>query len=287
MRKALRKLIPTPILERLDIFLERRRLAKVETLPAQVDRLRRIDRGELEQILASPELAQEWQEVQQETKALTLPDRTMGVSPGDRRLLYYLVRTFQPRKVLEVGSHIGASTLHIALAQRRGSSPEEELALTSVDIVDVNDPVTKPWLRHGASHSPRELIATAGAGGWVTFVHQGSLEFLAGCGEEFDFVFLDGDHRAATVYREIPQVLARLRAGGVILLHDFYPQHKVLIPGDDLIVGPCLAVERLASEHGLEVLPLGKLPWATTLGSQFTNMALLTRSEGAPSGGKS
>ena len=37
-----------------------------------------------------------------------------GVNEGDRRAIYYLIRHFKPNTVLEVGTHIGASTVHIA-----------------------------------------------------------------------------------------------------------------------------------------------------------------------------
>ena len=42
-----------------------------------------------------------------------------GVNPGDRRALYQLVGHFKPRRVLEIGTYVGASTVHIASALRR------------------------------------------------------------------------------------------------------------------------------------------------------------------------
>ena len=58
--------------------------------------------------------------------------KTGGVNPGDRRLLYQLTRRLKPRNVLEIGTHVGASTMHIAAAKPR--------SITTVDIVDVNAP---------------------------------------------------------------------------------------------------------------------------------------------------
>src|SRR2546430_6217516 len=36
-----------------------------------------------------------------------------------RRAIYYLVRHLRPRSVLEIGTHLGASTVHIAAALRK------------------------------------------------------------------------------------------------------------------------------------------------------------------------
>jgi predicted O-methyltransferase YrrM len=277
MRKTLRRLVPIPIREWLDVQMEKRRLAGQEPLPGDLSRLRRFERGELAAVLCSKEMAEEWREVAEKLSTIGLPDRALGLNPGDRRMVYSLVRTLRPRSVLEVGTHIGASTAHIALAQRRGRPRAQDLALTTVDVVDVNDPVTQPWRRYGASLSPRELVAAVAGGDGVRFVHQGSLDFLERCEpQSYDFVFLDGDHRAVTVYREITRTLDLLRPGGVVLLHDYYPDLRRMVSGDELIAGPYLATERLKSEIGLGVLPVRKLPWPTTLGSNVTSMALLS-----------
>jgi predicted O-methyltransferase YrrM len=47
-----------------------------------------------------------------------------------------------PRKVLEVGTHIGASTIYIAAALKRLN---EGGKLTTVDIIDVNHPEQGSW----------------------------------------------------------------------------------------------------------------------------------------------
>src|SRR5690606_22642312 len=114
----------------------------------------------------------------------------------------------------------------------------------------------------------------------VQFFTEDSLLHLARCRRRFDFIFLDGEHAAGQVYREVPRALALLEAGGVILLHDYFPGGRPLWTNRRVVPGPYQAVERLRAEGApLKVLPLGALPWPTKLGSHVTSLALLCRDE--------
>jgi predicted O-methyltransferase YrrM len=118
----------------------------------------------------------------------------------------------------------------------------------------------------------------------VRFITSRSLDHLASGRGRYDLVFLDGDHAAATVYREIPAALARLNEGGVILLHDYFPHGRALWADGQVVHGPWLAVDRLRAEGaGVEAVPLGDLPWPTKEHSSTTSLAVLSRT-GAPAG---
>jgi predicted O-methyltransferase YrrM len=229
----------------------------------------------LPEILNSRAIETDWTRTHEKLKPLSIPDGTGGVNPGDRRAIYYLIRALRPHSVLEVGTHIGASTVHIASAmldQENGASN----SLTSVDVAKVNDPAERRWEKFGARYSPSELISTTGAASFVQFVQSPSLEFLKNSKLSFDFIFLDGDHSAATVYREVSMALERLNKDGVILLHDFFPDNRPMWANGAVIHGPFLAVERMRNEGArLKALPLGALPWPTKLGSFNTSLALL------------
>ena len=207
---------------------------------------------------------------------LQIPEKSWGVNQGDRRALFHLMRGLRPRQVLEIGTHIGASTVHIAAALTLTNSPASRLV--TVDIVDMNHPVTQPWRSFGANASPRDLVQMAGVGEVVEFVTERSLDYLNRCEDQFDLIFLDGDHRATTVYQEVPRAARLLAPGGWILLHDYYPNLRPLCGGDSVIDGPFLALRRLkAHSADLEVLPLGMLPWPTKPGCNATTLALLGR----------
>ena len=114
----------------------------------------------------------------------------------------------------------------------------------------------------------------------MEFITSTSLSYFTRCELRFDFIFLDGDHTAKTVYQEIPAALRLLNQNGVILLHDYFPNLKALWPNGSVIPGPFLATERLVKEGAnLVVLPLGELPWPTKLQSNVTTLALLLRKE--------
>lgn len=230
-------------------------------------------------IFKSDETEKWWEQSQEAISNLNLLDASGGVNPGDRKAIYHLICALQPSSVLEVGTHIGASTIHIASAlDRSGLVDKKNAKFTTVDIIDVNSETKKPWLKYGAPYSPAEMIKKLQHESFVNFVVRNSYDYLAQSDEKFDFIFLDGSHAAAVVYREIPVALRLLNPNGVILLHDYYPDLKPLWSNGNTIPGPYLAVKRLQKEHPeLTVLPLGNLPWATKHHSNVTSLALLVQ----------
>lgn len=233
---------------------------------------------DLERMLRDSRSDAEWPAVEASVAELGITSRAAGVNVGDRRALYYLVRHLEPRTVLEIGTHIGASTVHIASALQHGSHADFELH--TVDIHDVNDPDTGQWRRLGSTMSPAAMMQRLGCAGHVEFYTEDSLVHLArGCGR-FDLIFLDGEHAAGQVYREVPLALDLLADGGLILLHDYFPGGRPLWANRHVVPGPYQAVERLRAEGApLVALPLGALPWPTKLGSHVTSLALLCRDE--------
>ena len=202
-------------------------------------------------------------------------ERFGGVNPGDRRAIYYLVHALKPKRMLEIGTHVGASTLYIARALR-AAVPDGRL--TTVDISDVNHPRDGAWVGVGLDRAPRDMIRQLDCERHVEFVVRPSLDFMAGAGETFDFIFLDGDHSARAVYLETAAACRLLRPGGAILLHDYYPEGRPLYAGGAAIVGPYRALRRVRREcPDIAVLPLGALPWPTKDGSNLTSLALVVK----------
>jgi len=239
---------------------------------------RSLTEADLGGIFSSDVIANEWRPVEDQMALMDIPEGADSVNPGDRRALYYLVRHFRPRSVLEIGTHLGASTMHIAAALRKTQQDDAQTnhRVTTVDIKDVNDRATTPWLQYGSGHSPAEMARRLGLSAQILFVTGGSLEYLASCEERYDLIFLDGDHAPHAVYQELPAALSVLQSDGVILLHDYFPALKPLWSDGAVIQGPWLAVERLRSEGAkIKSMPLGELPWHTKLGSRRTSLALL------------
>ena len=208
-------------------------------------------------------------------------DTMDGVNPGDRQALYYLILALKPRDVLEVGTHIGASTVHIACALKRLG---QQSRMTSIDIADVNHPELGAWKKLGLTKAPKEFIEEFGCSNLVEFRTGHSLDFMKRTDDRYDFIFLDGDHSGAAVYQEVCAALLLLKPDGVILLHDYYPDGKDLYPEGGAITGPFRALERIRRENPeIDVLPLGQLPWPTKQGTNVTSLALVVRKAGVES----
>jgi len=281
MKQRMARLMPPSVVSGYSVRRETKALSRTATRQCDTGKLRLRSEIDLSKVFDSSEIQSRWNQSCNKTERWAIPERRGGLNLGDRRAIYYLTSHLSPFSVLEIGTHIGASTVHIASAMfmnrlRKGTAP----AFISVDIADVNSPVSKPWLVHGSSRSPRQIMNEMGYADCVEFITDNSLNYFAECTRRFDLIVLDGDHSARTVYQEIPGALHVLNPNGVIVLHDYYPDLKPLWADVPMIPGPFLATERLQREGAkFVVLPLGQLPWPTNPQSHATSLAMLLRSQ--------
>jgi predicted O-methyltransferase YrrM len=262
---------------RLEDFTERLRSLLEPGRRAVAGNARSLGSLDLSRMFLAPDLERDWLAAAARIETLGLTPEA-GMNPGDRRALYYLVRHLRPERVLEIGTQAGASSVHLAAGLADARSGPAERRLLTVDIKDVNHPEAAAWRSFRLPQSPGDAMHRLGYGALVEFRVGRSLEVLGKSGERYDLIFLDGDHRLKTVAAEIPLALARLRPGGLLLLHDFFPGLRPLWPDGKVIEGPQRAVLRLQrAGWPIEVLPLGELPWPTKLGTSRTSLALLGR----------
>ena len=279
IRKLMRRILPGPA---LSVALSVRDVYAFRRTPAAViSGMPLPDAGEIcFAELFGDDLAGEWAADRRAIgEVFEYAEKGWAVTPVDRRAIWYLVRRLRPRSVLEVGTHIGGSTAHIAMALKGGGTAATPGRLVTVDAVDVNDATAQRWRRFGSAMSPREMLERLGCAGRVEFVVSRSLDYLAGRADaEFDFVFLDGSHQPHIVYQEIAMALKALRPGGYLLMHDYFPGLKPLRGHSEVIAGPYRAVARLRREgNGVAALPLGALPWRDGAGADTTSLAVLAR----------
>ena len=274
-KNALGKIIPASIKRKNEIL----KLNSLSRVKCDTSKLLSKGNVELTKIFNLEKINSSWAESKKEIEAFNIPDFTGGVNPGDRTAIFYLIRYFKPKSVLEIGTHIGASTVNIASALHKNQLEDKtKSTLKSLDIRDVNSTSEKPWLQYGTKKSPVEMIRSLKYETFVEFVTDTSFNYFEINDEKFDFIFLDGDHSGTTVYREIPLALKKLNKGGVILLHDYFPNGKPIWSNKSIIAGPYLATERhIAGGADISILPLGELPWATKLNSNITSLALLLK----------
>jgi predicted O-methyltransferase YrrM len=273
--KTLKRLVPHSVRQYRNERRENAEFAGLGLLTCDTTPLRTLGDLNLAAVFSNPAVEKEWEHVAREIAELKITDKAAGVNFGDRRALYYLIRHLRPKTVLEVGTHVGASTAHIVAALRKDPGIGS-FRLDTVDIYDVNDPVVGPWATMRSTHPPAEMMRLMGCAAAVTFHAMDSMDYLPACKQKFDLIFLDGDHAPGRVYREVPAALKLLNPGGYILLHDYFPNARPLWENGAVVPGPFQAVQRFQREGAaVEVLPLGALPWSTKQNSNVTSLAVL------------
>ncbi|MCB0167157.1 MAG: class I SAM-dependent methyltransferase [Anaerolineae bacterium] len=277
MKKQLKKLAPTWLLNRWVIFTEQGRLNRLDQLNCDPTPLADINQINLAELFYACSYEVEWRQIQEHMRRVA-PSHSGGANTGSYKALYCLIRYLAPTSILEIGTRLGVSAAYMALGLKSAgnSALAQDLRLTTVDIEDVNDPQARPWARYGSKYSPSEMMTELGCAHLVTFTTANSLDFMANAELGYDLIFLDGDHSAPVVYREIAAALNILNSGGWILLHDYFPGLKPLWPDQPPISGPYLATRRFQKEGAnINICPLNKLPWFTRSNSTATSLALM------------
>ena len=276
MRNAIKKILPQSAINTLRLISDKKDLSiQNNNLNFSLDNLAVISEQQIASIWSDKKITDQWKKDKKSLdEVFGDDDKFQGVNPGDRRALYALVLGLKPQNILEVGTHVGSSTLHIATALKTLGQGGH---VTSVDILDVNAPDSS-WKRIGLEKSPIEFAEELSCEELITFIAQPCQEFMKQTDERFDLIFLDGDHTAAAVYQEVSVALNVLNDNGVIVLHDYYPEGKSLYSDNNIIYGPYLALERIKKENtNISVQSLSPLPWETKLQSNMTSLAIVTK----------
>lgn len=131
---------------------------------------------------------------------------------------------------------------------------------------------------HRYDASPHHKLRLLAIDHLVEFRVGDAQQVLPQISERFDLIFLDGNHRAPAIYREIHAAIRRLAPEGVVVMQDVFPEGRRLWPESRATPGPWQATSRIISDNpGLRLLPLGELPWPTKYGGRVTSLAVLSR----------
>lgn len=126
------------------------------------------------------------------------------------RVLYALIRAFRPQTVIEIGTHVGCSTTHIASALKMNGSGQ---VITFDTATLINVPGSDQEYRQG-DLIPPELWPV------VELVHGDGVQYIELDLLEADFIYEDGDHSEEGVNRVWKAGVPKLTPGGVIVSHD-------------------------------------------------------------------
>ncbi len=134
-----------------------------------------------------------------------------SVTPGRGQFLGDLVRRLKPASTLEIGMGWGLSTLHILEAMVENGGVHQPHIIM--------DPFQQKTFHNGALRVLRE----AGADQFIEFHPEPSEIFLPKLveqGRQFDFAFVDGDHRFDGAFVDLVFVNKLLKPGGVMAVDD-------------------------------------------------------------------
>ncbi len=149
------------------------------------------------------------------------PDYPTLLLPPENLLLYALVVTLRPRRVLEIGTYRGGSANVIVKAL-------DEVARLAPLIATWQDALGGEGDNHQVADSAAEscLICVDPQPDiqvdWSALTHRAT---LLRASSPVDLCFIDGDHRYQAVLADTFGVLPYVRPGGYLLFHDaFHPE---------------------------------------------------------------
>ena len=160
----------------------------------------------------------------------------IAVSPLQGKFLHLLARTMGARRILELGTLGGYSTIWLAQAV-----PADGEVVT-IEL----DP------RH--AEVAGESFAAAGLDGVIDLRVGAALEVLEGVDGPFDLAFLDADK--ATMPQQVELVIPRVRPGGVIICDNAIRGGAVVDSPDASPAGARGALEVLAADPRLDATVL-------------------------------
>jgi caffeoyl-CoA O-methyltransferase len=174
-----------------------------------------------------------------EMEAYALANRVPILGPGCATILAQMVRLTGAKRIFELGSAIGYSTLWMA----RAAGPDAEIHYSDGDPANA-ERAQAYWERAGI---PAGQI----------IIHTGdALAALASTSGEFDLVFNDVDKEG---YPDVlDAVPTRLRAGGVFVTDNTLWKGKVVHPPDDTSAAVDIFNRRLFADPRFEtsMIPL-------------------------------
>ena len=117
MRALLKSILPQSAINARRKLRDSRGLMEVETRDVNTDVF--PTEINIDQYFADPKIDKSWKDAHSIISHVTgKENRFDGVNPGDRQAIYKLIAGLQPKSILEIGTHIGFSTLHMAMAAK-------------------------------------------------------------------------------------------------------------------------------------------------------------------------
>lgn len=123
-------------------------------------------------------------------------------APNDLVPLCSLAHSIGPRRILEIGCHLGAGALSLAVACPQAQVLTYDINPHAGRLIDEAEPALRDRIQ-------RRLVSFPGDRDRLLRE------------EAFDFIYVDGDHTEAGARADTELALERLAPGGIIAWHDY------------------------------------------------------------------
>ena len=236
---------------------------------------RAVTQTEVQSWLQEPAARAAYETLWSRASAHSEQRRSESMGQGDCFALFALARAVGAVSALEIGTHLGYSTLHIAAGLSANGAPAK---LTTVDLLDVNDEQKARYRSYGASMSARQRLRALGLEDRVEFVVSASEPFLKTTPDSYDLIFVDGDHSEVGAYFDIMRSLARVSERGIVVLHDYNDPGDPTPGSSGGQYGVHWAIQRLkAHSPDIGVVRLLSLALPGASAPVQTSLAIVTR----------
>lgn len=168
-------------------------------------------------------------------QAAGLPD--IQVSPGQGKFLYLLAKLIGAKRILEIGTLGGYSTVWLTRAMAQDGH------LTTIEVDPTHADVARQTLKAAGLDERCEVITG------------GALNILPGLQPPFDLVFLDANKESYPAY--LTHAVRLTRPGGLILADNVVREGEVIARSmDPKVIGAAAFNQALASHPKLEAIVL-------------------------------
>ncbi|MCI4644283.1 MAG: O-methyltransferase [Hyphomonadaceae bacterium] len=174
-------------------------------------------------------------DVLQRAAAAGLPD--IHISPGQGKFLYLLAKMSRAKRILELGTLAGYSTIWL------GRAMPEDGELTTIEIDPVHADVARGSLKAAGLEASCEVVVGS------------ALDVLPGLTGPFDLIFIDANKESYPAY--LTHAVRLTRPGGLILADNVVRRGAVLGNSmDPAVIGAKAFNQALASHPQLEAIVL-------------------------------
>ena len=137
-------------------------------------------------------------------------------SNGNLLDMAWLLGRYQARDVLEIGTWTGQSAAVICYCIKKFGGN-----LTVIDTFEGNGSVLEQYAsKMNVYEEFKRNMKTCGFWDMIT-VYKGKSDEMLDRVQNYELVFIDGDHRYSQVKRDIENYFPKVREGGIICGHDF------------------------------------------------------------------